>query len=86
MGYFVYIIHSSKYDLYYKGYSTNPYHRLFEHNSGLSRYTKAKRPWVLVYLEELPDKKTALIREKQIKKYNHTYIKILIGQPQNLLR
>ncbi len=84
MGYFVYIIHSSQNNIYYKGFTTNPNYRIKEHNSGLSRFTKGKGPWVLVYLEKCSDKKSALIREKQIKKYNHNYIEKLIIQPQNI--
>ena len=86
MGYFVYIIHSSNNNLYYKGFTSNPEHRLNEHNEGFSRYTKNKGPWKLVYLEELPDKKSALIREKQIKRYNHSYIQKLIQMPKNILK
>jgi putative endonuclease len=86
MRHFVYIIYSSQRDVYYKGYTTNPEHRLFEHNNGFSRYTKNRGPWLLVYLEEMSDKRSALIREKQIKKYNQEYIVKLIGQPQNLVK
>jgi putative endonuclease len=86
MRHFIYIIYSSQKDVYCKGYSTNPEHRLFEHNNGFSRYTKNRGPWELVYLEEIPDKRSALIREKQVKKYMHEYIGKLIGQPQNLVK
>lgn len=86
MLYFVYIIYSSENKIYYKGFTTNPEHRLYEHNNGFSRYTKNKGVWEMVYLEECPDKKSALIREKQLKKYNQRYIKELIEQPQNLIK
>jgi putative endonuclease len=86
MYHFVCIIYSSQRDVYYKGYSTNPERRLFEHNNGFSRYIKNKGSWQMVCLEELPDKRSALIREKQVKKYMHEYIGKLIGQPQNLVK
>ncbi len=84
--YFVYILYSAKYDLYYKGYTTQPDIRLSEHNNGFSRYTKGKGPWEMVYLELCESKTKALIREKQIKRYNHTYIKTLIIQATNTKR
>jgi putative endonuclease len=66
--------------------TANPEHRLYEHNNGFSRYTKNKGLWKMVYLEKCEDKRSALIREKQLKKYNHTYIENLIQQPQNLIK
>lgn len=40
-----------------------------EHNKGLSKYTKNKGPWVLVYREEFSTLKLARRREKQIKSW-----------------
>jgi putative endonuclease len=80
---FVYIIYSDKFDKYYKGYSQRPYHRLEEHNLGLSRYTKHFIPWKLVYLESFPTKRQALIREKGIKKYSKSQILDLIDYSSN---
>lgn len=54
MDYFVYIIFSEKNDVFYKGFSENPYERLVEHNENKSQYTSGKGPWKLVYLELLP--------------------------------
>ena len=64
---YVHIIYSAQKDIFYKGYTQYPEKRLFEHNNGLSRYTKGKDPWKLVYLEKFKTKREALIREKQIK-------------------
>jgi putative endonuclease len=61
---YVYIIYSEAYDVYYKGESAEPYVRLDYHNKGMSRYTKGKGPWILVYLEEFPNRSAALAREK----------------------
>ena len=72
--FFVYIIYSSSHDVYYKGVSEEPLRRLEEHNSDRSRYTSGKGPWELVYTEQLPTKRDALIREKQIKKWNRETI------------
>ncbi|MBK8875010.1 MAG: GIY-YIG nuclease family protein [Bacteroidetes bacterium] len=47
--FFVYIIYSSSYDVFYKGFTDNPEKRLWEHNNDLSRYTKGKGPWVSTF-------------------------------------
>jgi putative endonuclease len=54
---------------YYTGWTTDPERRVMQHNKGVgARYTKTRRPVRLVYLEEQPDKITALKRELAIKK------------------
>jgi putative endonuclease len=85
MDYFVYIIQSEKSGEFYKGYTSYPVLRLEEHNNGQSRYTANKGSWKMVYLEKMPDKRTALIREKQIKKANTNYLKWLINQESNIV-
>ncbi len=85
MCYYVYIIKSDSIGIFYKGFTSNPEKRLFEHNNNKSRYTANKGPWQLVYLEKHETKRKALIREKQIKRYNSNYIRSLILQPSNFL-
>lgn len=41
--------------------------RLYEHNNGLSRYTKTYRPWILAYFENFYCKTCAEKREKFLK-------------------
>lgn len=54
---------------YYTGWTTDPERRVKQHNKGIgARYTKTRRPVKLIYLEEQPDKATALKRELAIKK------------------
>ena len=54
---------------YYTGWTTDPERRVKQHNKGIgARYTKTRRPVKLVYLEEQPDKISALKRELAIKK------------------
>jgi len=76
----------NKRKFFYKGYTRYPEKRLFEHNNGLSRYTKGKGPWKLVYLEKFKTKKEALIRERQLKRVNTKYLRWLIQQNCNLLK
>ena len=54
---------------YYTGWTTDPERRVANHNKGLgAKYTKMRRPVKLVYVEEQPDRKTAMKRERAIKK------------------
>ena len=69
MSYFVYILRSLKDGKYYIGYTSDVEARLRFHNAGLQRSTRNRIPFELVYTEQLPDKSTALAREKQIKSY-----------------
>jgi putative endonuclease len=85
MEYFVYIIQSEKIGVLYKGYTSSPHQRLEEHNKGMSRYTSNKGPWKMIYLEKMPDKRAALIREKQLKRANSNYIQWLINQDFNII-
>lgn len=57
---------------YYTGWTNDPERRIAQHNKGVgARYTKTRRPVKLVYLEEQPDKITALKRERAIKALPH---------------
>lgn len=54
---------------YYTGWAVNPEKRIAMHNNGRgARYTSTRRPVKLVYIEELPDRKSAMKREIAIKK------------------
>jgi len=54
---------------YYTGWTTDPVRREKQHNAGTgARYTSTRRPVKLVYIEEQPDKITALKRELAIKR------------------
>ncbi len=83
MSFVVYIIQSEIDGTYYKGYTRNIEYRLAQHNNGESRYTSRKMPWRLVYLEHFETKREAIIREKEIKRYNSVYLRILIDNYQN---
>jgi len=60
MAFYCYILECSD-GTYYTGWSADPERRLREHNCGKgARYTRSRRPVRLVYVEELPDKSSAL--------------------------
>ncbi len=64
---YVYILRCRD-DSLYTGWTNDLEKRLAAHNAGTgSKYTRARRPVSLVYLEELDSKSQALRREAQIK-------------------
>ena len=85
MSYFVYILHSEKLDKYYVGYSKNPNVRLRYHNGGKMGWTKRGIPWKIVFKKSYNDKKTAMEKEKFIKRQkSSSYIKKLINNDYEL--
>jgi putative endonuclease len=69
MAYYVYILKSLKDNKFYIGSSADLEARLNYHNAGKQRSTKHRIPFIRVYSETFDDKKSALMREKQIKNY-----------------
>jgi len=78
--FFVYITYSPSRHVYYKGYSTDPFRRLKEHNENKSHYTSGKEPWEIVYIKGYSNKKEALIAEKKLKKAGTGYLQKLIRE------
>jgi len=79
MAYFVYILESRKDGTFYVGSTSHLSDRIDRHNQGRSKYTKAKRPWNLIYHEEHPDRSSAVLREKEIKaRKSKEYIERLV--------
>ena len=65
---------------YYTGWTNNLEKRLKDHNDGKgAKYTKARRPVVLVYYEEFATKEEAMKREYAIKQMKRSEKKKLIG-------
>jgi putative endonuclease len=65
---FVYIVRCADGTLY-TGWTTDVTRRVAQHNAGRgARYTRMRRPVVLVYREEMPDRSTAMRREVAIKR------------------
>ena len=57
-------------------------HRISAYNSGNTRYSSKKRPWLLVYAENFDNKHDALIRERFLKKQKNRqfYLKLIQNQ------
>ena len=69
--YSVYIIYSKSFDKYYIGYSADIQERLRKHNRKSKGFSSNGRPWTLVYAESFDDKKDAMDRETQLKKWKN---------------
>jgi putative endonuclease len=67
IAFFCYIVECAD-GTYYTGWSTDPERRARQHNRGQgARYTRSRLPVRLVYVEECPDRASAMRREIQIK-------------------
>ena len=64
----VYILQSEKDGSFYIGSTENIDNRLIQHNSGLSKYTRKKTPWKIVYTETFETRSEAMSREYFLKK------------------
>ena len=64
---YVYAIESLKDKHLYIGMSENPERRLLDHNSGMTKSTKSRRPFKIIYKEECGDRIAARKREKYMK-------------------
>ncbi|KKT90698.1 MAG: Excinuclease abc c subunit domain protein [Parcubacteria group bacterium GW2011_GWF2_45_11] len=80
--YFIYIMQSETTGRYYIGMTENINLRIKHNNSGANRSTKNKGPWNLIYQEKYQDKKSAWIREQQIKSYKggEAFKKLIHGE------
>jgi len=78
MTYYLYILRSLKDKKHYTGISSNVEKRLAQHNSGKTRSTKIRRPFILIYTEEFNSRSEAREREKYLKSYQGCKDKIEI--------
>ncbi|MCA0404288.1 MAG: GIY-YIG nuclease family protein [Proteobacteria bacterium] len=79
--YYVYILASQKYGTIYTGITSNLIGRLYQHKEGLiDGFTKKYQVNQLVYYEVHQDVYAAIMREKQIKKWNRQWKINLIEQ------
>jgi len=65
--YYVYVLKSLKDQKIYTGYSSDLKRRFLQHQSGLVKSTKNRRPIKLIYYEAFLDKKDAQNRERYLK-------------------
>jgi len=65
--YFVYVLKSSKDHKRYIGMTSDIERRVLEHNNGLVKSTKRRKPLELIYFEKFETKSEAMRREKFFK-------------------
>ena len=71
MAFYCYILECAD-GTYYTGWTTDPRRREKQHNTGRgSKYTRARRPVKLIYIEDQPDRSTAMRRERSLKHLSH---------------
>ena len=69
---------------YYTGWALDPEKRVAVHNKGRgARYTRTRTPVKLVYVEELPDRTSAMKREIAIKRLKRDGKGKLISEERN---
>ncbi len=66
--FYFYVLKSEKDNQLYFGYTHDLKNRLKEHNSGYTKSTRERRPFILVYYEGYSSKSDAMQREHQIKR------------------
>ena len=73
-GYYIYILASRKKGKLYIGITKNLKKRISEHrNDFLKGFTERNKVKKLVYYEQCDSKESALLREKQLKKWNKSW-------------
>jgi putative endonuclease len=74
MGFYVYIVASSRNETLYTGMTDNLLQRIWQHkNDVLPGFTKQYGVKMLVWYEEHDTREAALRRERQIKKWNRNW-------------
>jgi len=77
--FFVYMVRCAD-DTLYTGLARDPQARVKVHNSGKgAKYTRARRPVALVYVEPCASLSAALKRERQLKPWKRARKEALIG-------
>jgi len=81
--YYVYILASGRHGTLYIGITNNLRRRLQEHRLGLgSKFVRQYRVIRLVYVEVFDNPEAAIVREKQMKKWNRDW-KIALIEKEN---
>lgn len=79
MAFYCYILECAD-GTFYTGWTTDPPRREKQHNAGRgAKYTRARRPVRMIYVEELPSRADAMKRERAIKMMTRERKRKLIG-------
>ncbi len=81
--FYVYILASKRNGTLYVGVTNNLIRRVYEHKNDLVEgFTNSNRIHRLIYFEEFADIREAILREKQLKKWNRSW-KLRIIEEKN---
>ncbi len=80
-GGYVYIVTNKHRTTLYTGVTSNLYSRIYEHKNGYgSAFTKKYRCTDLIYFEFFEDIESAIMKEKQVKKWKREYKENVINE------
>ena len=80
--FFVYVLGSRTTGKHYVGFCQDVVQRVGQHNAGLTKATKNRGPWRLVYQEEYPTRAAAMRRERFLKSgQGREQLKRLLREP-----
>jgi putative endonuclease len=65
--FYVYVLQSESTTRYYTGFTADLEQRIGQHNSGVTKSTKNRGPWKLVYTEQYDSRAEAMRRERFLK-------------------
>ncbi len=65
--FYVYVLQSETTHHHYTGYAADLAQRVGQHNAGITKSTKNRGPWKLVYQEQYESRAEAMRREKFLK-------------------
>jgi putative endonuclease len=65
--YFVYVLENTATNKHYTGFTADLTQRVGQHNSGVTKSTKNRGKWVLLYSEEFTTRSEAMRRERLLK-------------------
>lgn len=74
--YYVYVIKSKNDKKIYIGFTQDLRKRLLQHNQNLSKSTKSRTPFTLVYYEAYASAKDAQTRERKLKQFKNSYTEL----------
>lgn len=74
--FYVYVLQSEVDSKLYIGFTSNLKKRLKEHNDGLSKATKFRKPFRLVYCEVYTSLRDGRIRERKLKQFKNSYTEL----------
>ncbi|MDI6641980.1 MAG: GIY-YIG nuclease family protein [Elusimicrobiota bacterium] len=84
--FYVYLLKSQKDGKLYLGLTSDLRRRIKKHNNGLTKSTKNRRPFTLIYYEAYSAFEDAKLRESKLKQFKNSYKELKKRIPHSLLK